>query len=249
MIFESFCNGNSLLHRLDARIKITGVMSFTMIISLSKCIYTGLTGIFIGVLLIILSRLEPGKVLWRVLIVNGFVVFLWFTLPLTYYGDFFRFGPFKIYNQGLLLAALITVKTNAIILFFITLLATSSIVELGRGLERLLVPNKFCLLLLFSYRYIFVISQEYQKLARAAKLRCFKPGNNKHTYQTYGYLFGMTLVKSWNRAERVRQAMMLRGFQGRFYTLEEKTLGRNEFFFFTGIIISMIVLVFIEFSL
>jgi cobalt/nickel transport system permease protein len=31
----------------------------------------------------------------------------------------------------------------------------------------------------------------------------------------------MVLIKSFERAERVYQAMLLRGFQGRFYSLQE----------------------------
>jgi cobalt/nickel transport system permease protein len=64
-----------------------------------------------------------------------------------------------------------------------------------------------------------VIYQEYQKLLRAAHMRCFSPSTNLHTYRTYGYLFGMTLVKSYNRAHRVQQAMLLRGFNGKLIPL------------------------------
>jgi cobalt/nickel transport system permease protein len=42
-----------------------------------------------------------------------------------------------------------------------------------------------------------------------------------HTYRTYAYLVGMILVKSHDRSQRVRAAMLCRGFQGRFYDLSE----------------------------
>jgi cobalt/nickel transport system permease protein len=35
-------------------------------------------------------------------------------------------------------------------------------------------------------------------------------------------MLGMMLVRSWNRAARVQQAMELRGFSGRFYSLHRK---------------------------
>jgi cobalt/nickel transport system permease protein len=57
------------------------------------------------------------------------------------------------------------------------------------------------------------------------------PATNIHTYRTYGYLFGMTLVRSWNRAIRVHQAMLLRGFNGRLIPLAQQTVGRNDIFF------------------
>ncbi|MCF6291643.1 MAG: cobalt ECF transporter T component CbiQ [Desulfobacterales bacterium] len=229
MTFERFSQGDSLLHRTNTRVKLIAAMALTLVIALGHGFYTGLAGLLTGIILLLLSRLGPGQVLGRLLLVNGFIAFLWLTLPLTYPGDALaRLGPISISRQGVELAALITIKANAIILVFITLLATSTVAELGRGLEGLRLPNKLCLLLLFSYRYIFVISREYQRLARAARLRCFRPGTNLHTYRTYGHLFGMTLVKSWNRAARVEQAMLLRGFDGRFYSLDEPMMTRSD---------------------
>jgi cobalt/nickel transport system permease protein len=182
--------------------------------------------------LTLLSRLEAVAVLKRLLAANTFTVFLWLTLPLTYGGvEVVKLGPLQLSGEGIRLAALITIKTNTIVLALLALLATSRIAGLGHALEGLHLPKRLCFLLLFSYRYIFVIYQEYRKLTRAAQLRCFVPTTNIHTYRTYGYLFGMTLVRSWNRAIRVHQAMLLRGFNGRLIPLAQQTVGRNDIFF------------------
>lgn len=246
MTFEGFSQGDSLLHRIDTRVKLVGTCALTLVIALCHSLYTGLAGMLVGLILLLLSRLGLGQILGRLLVVNSFIAFLWLTLPLTYPGDPVKLGPMHLSRQGIELATLITIKANAIILVFITLLATATVAELGHGLERLRLPNKLCLLLLFSYRYIFVISQEYQRLARAARLRCFQPGTNLHTYRTYGHLFGMTLVKSWNRAERVGQAMMLRGFHGRFYSLDARVMSRVDIIFLVTILTTVIGLVVIE---
>jgi len=83
------------------------------------------------------------------------------------------------------------------------------------------IPDKMVQLFFFTYRYIHVIYEEYQRLLRALKIRGFRARSNLHTYRTYAYLVGMLLVKSYERAERVREAMLCRGFKGRFYTLYE----------------------------
>ena len=154
--------------------------------------------------------------------INTFTLFLWLTLPLTYGGrEFTTMGPLSLSAEGLQLAALITLKTNAIILAIIALLGTSRIANIGHALETLQCPKKLCFILLFSYRYVFVIYQEYRRLVRAAQMRCFVPATTIHTYRTFGYLFGMTLVKSWNRATRVHQAMVLRGFNGQLIPLSK----------------------------
>ena len=249
MTFEQFSQGDSRLHRTDTRVKIVGAMALTLVIALCQSCFTGLAGLVVGLSLLLISRLGLSQVLMRMLVVNSFIGLLWLTLPLTYPGDTIGFGPINLSRQGIELATLITIKTNGIILIFITLLATSSVADLGHGLERLRLPNKLCLLLLFSYRYIFVVSQEYQRLARAAKLRCFRPGTNLHTYRTYGHLFGMTLVKSWNRAERVGQAMLLRGFHGRFHNLNEQIMTKGDLIFLIIILTTVIGLGGLEFLL
>jgi energy-coupling factor transporter transmembrane protein EcfT len=59
-----------------------------------------------------------------------------------------------------------------------------SLSVLGHSLEKLGISAKLVLLLLLTYRYIFVIEQEYRKLRRAAAIRSFHPGTNMHTYKT-----------------------------------------------------------------
>ncbi|MEJ2058255.1 MAG: cobalt ECF transporter T component CbiQ [Desulfofustis sp.] len=232
MIIEAFSSGNSPLHRLDPRVKIVAGLALIATIALCRSFPTALAGLILALILVLTAQLNPGDVGRRLLLVNGFIVFLWLTLPLTYPGiSSYAFGPLSLSREGIALALLISIKTNAAVLALIGLLATSSVAELGNGLARLKVPTKLCLLLLFSYRYIFVIHQEYLRLVRAAKLRCFKAGTNLHTYRTTGYLFGMTLIKSHHRAHRVKQAMILRGFQGRFHTLYQAKIGTAEIVF------------------
>jgi len=84
-------------------------------------------------------------------------------------------------------------------------------------------------LLLLTYRYVFVIEQEYQRLVRATKIRGFRSRSNMHTYRTYAYLIGMLFVRASERAERVHQAMLCRGFKGKFYCLREFSFSRLDF--------------------
>ena len=92
---------------------------------------------------------------------------------------------------------------------------------LGYALNRLRVPDKIVHLLLMTYRYVFVLEQEYQRLMRAVKIRGFQPATNLHTYRTYAYVVGMLFVRAAERAERVQQAMLCRGFKRKFYCLQE----------------------------
>jgi cobalt/nickel transport system permease protein len=99
--------------------------------------------------------------------------------------------------------------------------ATMSVFTMGRAMRHLHVPNKIVQLFFFTYRYIHVIHMEYQRLMKTLKIRGFYPRTNLHTYRTYAYLVGMVIVRSHDRAERVRAAMLCRGFSGTFYDLSE----------------------------
>jgi cobalt/nickel transport system permease protein len=247
MKFETFSTSSSFLHRLDARVKLLAGLALVVVIALCRTFPTGCAGLALALLLVLVANLSLKSVSKRLLLVNGFVLFLWFTLPLTYPGaTAFALGPFEFSREGILLAALISVKTNATVLMLIALVATSSLAALGQALVRLRVPTKLCLLLLFSYRYIFVIHQEYLRLVRAARVRCFKATTNLHTYRTTGYLFGMTLIKSHHRAQRVKQAMALRGFQGQFHTLYESPVGKKEIAFALLMCITVAALISLE---
>jgi cobalt/nickel transport system permease protein len=232
MMEERFAQGNSLLHRRDPKVKVIVAAFFITVVAISNSFVVVTLALALASVLTLLSRFEAVAVLKRLLAANTFTFFLWLTLPFTYGGNnLTELGPLQISGEGIRLAGLITLKTNTVVLALLSLLATSGIAELGHALERLRVPKRLCFLLLFSYRYIFVIYQEYRKLVRAAQMRCFIPGTNIHTYRTYGYLFGMTLVRSWNRAIRVHQAMLLRGFNGRLIPLAQQTIGKNDITF------------------
>ncbi len=179
-----------------------------------------------------ISNPDPKLLFKRILHVNIFTLFLWISLPFTYVGgEYIQFYFVDISVHGIKLAALISLKTNGILFCFLALIATSTTASLGHGMEKLGVPRKLSFLLLFSYRQIFVIQQEYQRLQRAAKLRAFTPSNSMHTYKTYSHLFAMTLIKSWNRAEHIQQAMTLRGFNGKLIPLNQPHPRKSDYYF------------------
>ena len=162
------------------------------------------------------------EVFFRLLMVNGLILLLWFFIPITFKGEpLFAIWPLTGTKEGIIHAAAITIKSNATIMTLMAFLTTMPVFTLGRAMRYFHMPDKIIHLLSFTYRYIHVIHMEYRRLMNAIKIRGFNPGNNIHTYKTYAYLVGMLLLKSYERADRVRAAMLCRGFKGRFYNLSE----------------------------
>jgi len=202
---------------------------FAVLLAVAQTYAAVLAGLGLALICLVLARLPWKKVASRLLVVNSFIIFLWLVLPLTYPGEeVWRLGPLSVTREGLIYTGLITVKSNAIIIALIALVATIPIVTLGQSLQALRLPDKLCHLLLFTYRYLHVFEQEFQRLIQAMKIRGFQPKTNLHTYRSYAYLAAMLLVHSYDRAERVYQAMLCRGFHGTFYSLRTFSWERRD---------------------
>jgi cobalt/nickel transport system permease protein len=235
MIREVFAGGTSPVHRIDPRVKVVFATLFSCVTAVSMRFPALLAALATALVLVAAARLPWRDLLKRVLMVNGLVVLFWVALPFTFEGEpLFTIGPLTATRAGVVLAAQITLKSNAIVLALVALLATSPVPVIGEALSRLRVPPKIVHLLLLTYRYFFVIDEEYRRLYRAAKIRGFRPGTNLHSYRTFAYLIGMLLVRAWGRAQRVQQAMLCRGFKGRFYCLQEFRAGRADWLWAAG---------------
>lgn len=246
-IEEPFSEGASLAHRLDPRGKIVVAALFAVLMAVSKSYAATLAGLALALLWLVLARLPVKQVIARLLVVNSFIFFLWLVLPLTYPGDaVWRLGPLTATRQGLLFTGLITLKSNAIIIGLIALIATVPVVTLGQAMHNLRLPDKLCHLLLFTYRYLYVFEQEFHRLVQAMKIRGFQPRTNLHTYRSYAYLAAMLLVRSYDRADRVYQAMLCRGFHGRFYSLRTFSWQRRDGIFMAASLLAMAALLYLE---
>lgn len=229
MHIDNFATGDSLLHRLDPRVKIVVAILFSVVVAVADRYGCLATAVCLALTLLFLARLSLREVFLRLLVVNAFIVFLWLFLPFTYGGEkLFSIGPLDATREGIIYALLITVKSNTIVLALIALLATSPVVTLGHALSHLYVPDKLIHLLFFTVRYLQVLHLEYDRLRDAMRIRAFKPGTNVHTYRSFAYLIGMLLIKSFDRAERIRKAMLCRGFHGKYYLLSHFELQRVD---------------------
>lgn len=229
MLQEPFAHGSSPIHTIDPRFKIVMATFYAFAVALSNRFPALFLSLAFSSVLIGVSRLPIMDVAKRVALVNGFVLFFWLVVPLTYPGEpLFSLGPLTATREGVMVAAQITLKSNAILLAFIALIATSSVATLGAALSRLGVPQKMVHLMLLNYRYIFVMEEEYHRLVRSTVVRGFHPSTTMHTYRTFAYLVGMLFVRASERAERVYQAMLCRGFSGKFHCLHEFSCSRRD---------------------
>lgn len=213
---------SSWIDELDARVRVVCAALFALVVVSSVSFVAVLLGLSFAFFFVKASKLNIKRTLRRVVAMDLFMLTLICVLPFTTPGDtmFTLFGLSASW-QGLTHALLITLKANAVLLVLFSLVATMSASTFGHALAHLKVPDKLVHLLLFLVRYLDVISQEYKKMRRAMQARAFVMGTNFHTWKSIGYLFGMLLIRSIERAERILGAMKCRGFCGRFYLNDE----------------------------
>ena len=226
MIDEGFAHGDSIIHRLDPRIRVAVAGVYSVSVAFADRFSALAAALMIALILVLFAMLPVKKVLLRLIVVNAMIFLVWILVPFTFKGEpFFNIGPLTVTREGISQAVLITVKSNSIILVLMALLGTMPVFTMGRAMRYLYVPAKIVHLFLFTYRYIHAIHREYSRQVNAIKIRGFQPGTSAHTYRTYAYMVGMLLVRSHDRAERVRAAMLCRGFKGEFYDLIEFSCG------------------------
>lgn len=220
MFDEPFARGSTFLHRLDPRFRLAAALLGAVCLAVLRRPETAALGLATAAVLLALSRPPLGALLRRLLAVNLFLVFLWLTVPPTMPGETLAaWGPLHFSREGVELATLATLKANAILCLFLALVTSMPSPVIGHALEKLRCPPKLVFLFLFTYRYIHVIADEHRRLNTAARLRGFTPRSNLHTYRTVGQMLGMVLARSYDRSLRVYEAMILRGFEGRFQSV------------------------------
>lgn len=247
MINTSFAEGHSWIHGIDPRLRVAGATVFAAVVALAYDFKTLGTALSFSLIMVLSARLDLRQVSRRLLPATFFLLLLWAVLPWTYEGiALTSLGPLVITRPGVMLCAQISLKTVALLTAFMALLATMTVDTLGHTLNRLWLPDKMVHMILITYRYLFVLEQEYQRLMRAMKIRNFKPKTNLHSYRTYAYLVGMLFVRASERARRVHNAMICRGFDGRFISLREFPSNPLNLVFGVGITLSLVLLVILE---
>ena len=247
MIRESLAEGHSWMHGIDPRLRVVGAGAFAVVVAVSYDFTVLFTALLLSLFMALSARLNIREVVRRLLAPVIFLLLLWAVLPWSYEGDALTaIGPVVITRPGVTLCAQISLKTVSLMLAFMALVATMTVDTLGHTLNRLRLPDKMVHMLLITYRYLFVIEQEYQRLVRAMKIRNFHPKTNLHSYRTYAYLVGMLFVRASERARRVHLAMICRGFNGRFVSLRTFLPNPRNHVFLLCTILSLVLLVALE---
>lgn len=204
------------LLRLDPRLRIVLAALFAVVTVGLGDLRALAAALVLAALAALLARLPLKATLVRLLAVDGFLVPVLLLLPFTHPGTpVASLGPWPVTAEGLAHAVAILVTATAVVLALLALVGSIEPALLGPALAGLGLPEPLTRLFILTTRYIPVLHGELARLRLAMKARAFRPRGDRHTWRSYGYLFGMLLVRSFERSERIVAAMLCRGYSGR----------------------------------
>jgi len=217
----------SVIHRLDARVKILGM--FALIIAMVAVPYSPLV-FSIGLLffafimaLWIVARLPVAIYAKRLLMVlpfGLFIILFQIFFVNRYYPVFHAIAdlPFgiHIYAESVEFAAILFVKFVVCVSAIILLSSTTKLHDMLEGAGRLGLPPEFALTFGMMIRYLFVFGHIYRKVNEALITRCFDPFNPglpyRYRIRQIGYTVGTIFIRSYEQGERVYTSMLCRGY-------------------------------------
>jgi cobalt/nickel transport system permease protein len=154
-------------------------------------------------------------------------------------------------DAGLLRFASILVRSWLSIQMAILLVATTQFPDLLHAFEHLRVPRILTTIIAFLYRYLFVLTDEVFRLQRAREARSAGLPGQKHggslawRARVTGNMAGQLFLRSYERSDRIYNAMLSRGYRGDLRTLNSHIMLRRDWLVLT---VTLGVLVLIQLS-
>ena len=115
-------------------------------------------------------------------------------------------------HDGYVIFLSILVKSTLCLCMMILVSNTTPFSEILAALHTVKIPSLLITILALAYRYLFVLIDEGERLQRARRSRTFVTTRTKH-WVTLASLVGQLFVRSTERAERIYDAMMSRGWK------------------------------------
>lgn len=221
------------IHRLDPRIKLLTTLAFIIaVISFGKYEITGLIPFLIyPVTLVAMGNVPAGYLAQKVLLAAPFAFFIGIFNPFLDHTILVQLGPISI-SGGWVSFASIMLRFTLTVSTALILIATTGFNAVCMGLEKLGAPRIFANQLLFLYRYIFVLTEEAGRLARARSLRSFQ--GRGMGLKVFSSMIGHLLLRTLDRAQRIHLAMLCRGFNGEIHQLRPLKIRPVDLGFFLG---------------
>ena len=252
--FDRYHHGHSLIHNLDPRIKVVVTIAFIVSNALlpdGAWMAFGLAWAFI-LLANRLSGLGLGFTFRRSFIALPFAlaaITVLFSIP----GEpLFTFrllmSNLTITDAGLVRFVSIVIRSWLSVQMAILLVATTEFPKIVHALNHLRVPTILTVIISFLYRYLFVLADEVLRLLRARQARSAAVtgksagGSVLWRARIAGHMAGQLFLRSYERSDRIYNAMLSRGYKGELMTIHPHHFHTSDLWIGTLSILVLIIM-------
>jgi len=237
---DRYASRTSIVHDLDPRVKVVAtLLAILSVLLLPDGAWVAYFLTWCAVLAVAYAaRLGAAFILRRSLVALPFAlvaITLVFTLP----GQIIftlQLGAWelKASDAGLMRFAGILARSWLSVQLAILLTATTRAPDLLHALRHLRVPGLLVTILAFMLRYLFVLVDEVERLLRARQARSALStagkggGSLLWRARVAGNMTGQLFLRSFERSDRIYNAMLARGFRGRFVTINPHTMRQRD---------------------
>ncbi len=253
-VFDRYHNQDSSIHRLDPRVKVV----VTMLFILSNALLPDGAWLAFGVAWLGLlvandqSNLGLGYTFRRSFLALPFAlaavsaIFSPLGQPLASWDlGFVTLVPTDI---GLIRFISILARSWLSVQMGILLVATTQFPDIIHAFEHLHTPKALTTIIAFLYRYLFVLADEVFRLLRAREARSAGvPGKKSGgtlpwRARVAGNMAGQLFIRSYDRSDRIHNAMLARGYSGQMRTLNPHSMRRHDWIVFAAACAALIII-------
>ena len=234
-LLERYRPASSPLHRLDARPKLIAALALIAAVAATP---PGAWHVFAVLALVVAlaaaaGRVSPAGLLKGVLLVLPFTLVAAPTVFTRAGQEMWQVQLFgwtlTATREGLAFFLSVMCKGVISVCAAYTLTATTRFDDIAAALRFLRVPYLLVSIVSSTYRYLFVLTDEAARLSRARLARSTRGdgrggGSLMWRARVTGGMVGSLFLRTYERSERVYQAMLARGFDGELRVLPRPAL-------------------------
>jgi cobalt/nickel transport system permease protein len=238
--FDRYHHGHSPVHNLDPRLKVIVTIAFILSNALlpdGAWVAFGLGWLFI-LMAGAISGLGIGFTFKRSFIALPFAmaaITVLFSIPGQPVTTFrFLLWDLTITDAGLLRFVSIVIRSWLSVQMAILLVAVTEFPKIIHALTHLRVPAILTTIISFLYRYLFVLVDEVMRMLRARQSRSAAApglrsgGSVRWRARIAGHMAGQLFLRSYERSDRIYNAMLARGYKGELMTIHPHHYRRSD---------------------
>ena len=217
----------SAIHSLHPLAKLITTISYILVtLSYDKYDFGGLVPMVLWpILLFQISGVEVKTCFYKLRIVLPLVMVVGLFNPFFDRSILLRIGTIPV-TGGVISMVTLMLKGLFCLMASFLLMATTSIDALCAALRKLHVPGLLVTLLLLTYRYVGVMTEELAVMTDAYHLRA--PGQKGIHISAWGSFLGQLLLRSMDRAQELYSSMQLRGYHQQFHYAETRPFRMSD---------------------